>query len=167
MVPCTRCGQVKAMTEFYPRDDRPSGRTSACKACTRKNNNARDNKRDSVGTSSWERRREYFRQYQESGQRKAKVNARYRELRDAIISGYGGKCCKCGFTDRRALQVDHVNGNGRRERKELKSSATIWRKIIRAGFPPEYQILCANCNSIKMYEGREFPGWAFHSEEVA
>lgn len=67
----------------------------------------------------------------------------------------GSKCIKCGFTDKRALQIDHVNGGGTKQHRELGN----WRvyKMIRdvPGFKDEFQILCANCNWIKKSENLE------------
>src|SRR5258708_35432765 len=37
-------------------------------------------------------------------------------LRMDIITPLGGECIRCGFTDWRALQVDHVNGGWTKER---------------------------------------------------
>jgi hypothetical protein len=43
------------------------------------------------------------------------------------------------------LALDHVNGGGREERKTM-STQQIALRAIRNGFPPEYRILCHNCN---------------------
>jgi hypothetical protein len=159
---CTKCGEEKPLTEFGVRSDRGVGRFRQCKTCINARNrelgSESTKKRVLAGTSEWERRQEYFRAYQESGRRSKVVNARYRKLKDAVIEGYGGCCKKCGFSDRRAIHIDHVNGNGGEERKKT-GAAPMLRKIIKAGFPDTYQLLCANCNMIKMYENQEFPGW--------
>ena len=76
------------------------------------------------------------------------------KLRRDVIKGYGGKCVKCGFNDKRALQIDHVNGGGTKERK-LLSNHQIFLRIKKENFPTQYQILCANCNSIKRIENKE------------
>jgi hypothetical protein len=45
------------------------------------------------------------------------------------------------------LTIDHVDGNGREHRKSLGGGNSRLRlEIIRSGFPPEYQLLCYNCN---------------------
>jgi len=87
--------------------------------------------------------REYMREY----------NA---EKRMAALNILGGKCVKCGFSDPRALQIDHINGGGHSERKKIRST-TIYSKII-SNYNVEkykYQLLCANCNWIKRYENNE------------
>ena len=35
-----------------------------------------------------------------------------RKIRNEAIQAYGGKCCRCGFSDPRALQIDHKEGSG-------------------------------------------------------
>src|SRR5438094_515100 len=46
-------------------------------------------------------------------------NRNYRaKLRDDFLLVFGGKCVRCGFSDKRALQIDHVNGDGYIERKK-------------------------------------------------
>lgn len=75
------------------------------------------------------------------------------KLRRKTIEVLGGKCAKCGITDSRVLQIDHINGGGCRQ-KRTTSNTTWYRQIVK---DPEsakvvYQILCANCNWIKRYE---------------
>ncbi len=70
----------------------------------------------------------------------------------------GNKCISCGFTDKRALQIDHINGGGSKERREKPLHGTMkYKRIIEN--PTYYkdilQILCANCNWIKKFENYE------------
>lgn len=76
----------------------------------------------------------------------------YQRLREHALSFLGGECVRCGFTDPRALQIDHVNGGGTREHRTIGNSA-VYRKVL-AG-EPGYQLLCANCNWIKRAENDE------------
>ena len=68
----------------------------------------------------------------------------------------GKKCVRCGFDDIRALQIDHVNGGGRKERTRIfcNSPRRFYRAVAedREG---KYQTLCANCNQIKRAEEGE------------
>ena len=72
----------------------------------------------------------------------------------------GRKCCKCGFNDDRALQIDHINGDGKIERAHGKCNVgiTFYRKVYFSITAKEnrYQILCANCNWIKRHENEEY-----------
>jgi len=75
-------------------------------------------------------------------------------LRTKIIEKYGSKCFNPYninhgdfLNDIRCFQIDHVNGNGRKERKEIKS--TVFLKKVLADKEGNYQLLCANCNFLK------------------
>lgn len=77
-------------------------------------------------------------------------------MRKELIDFMGGKCLFCGFTDIRALQIDHVNGGGRQETKSngsLKSPRHYQEHIQKNR--ANYQLLCANCNWIKKHENQE------------
>lgn len=88
-----------------------------------------------------------------SSQAHIDANMKYnRRMRKAVITFLGGKCIKCGFSDERALQVDHIDGGGAQERKKGNSS-TFYLKILKG--TKGYQLLCANCNWIKRVENHE------------
>lgn len=98
-----------------------------------------------------------------------------KKAKNFLIDIMGGKCARCGFLDRRALQIDHVNGGGRLDRKELDSqipgglSQSRYYKIVEKSFlekENKYQILCANCNWIKRVENREFGGRKHYSQKT-
>jgi hypothetical protein len=76
------------------------------------------------------------------------------KIRHQALRILGAKCARCGFTDERALQVDHVNGNGTADKKAMNGSYGLYKAII-SGFTKPYQILCANCNWIKRHENGE------------
>ena len=79
------------------------------------------------------------------------------KLRKSTIEALGGKCVRCGFTDRRALQIDHINGGGSKERKEKGFNMEFHKHVLQSFLKKEnkYQILCANCNWIKRFEQKE------------
>ena len=99
------------------------------------------------------KRLKYFLEYRKK--HKGNTTEYNRKRRKLLLDLLGNKCVKCGFSDWRALQVDHINGGGTEERK--KTSATYWNVIIRSIKNKEnkYQLLCANCNFIKRYENNE------------
>ena len=85
-----------------------------------------------------------------------------RGLRSTIFNLLGDKCFKCGFFDKRALQIDHVFGDGHLERskstKELNiGSKSFYKRVLLSLNNNEgrYQLLCANCNWIKRHENKE------------
>lgn len=71
------------------------------------------------------------------------------------INILGGKCRNCGFDDFRALQIDHVYGDGSLDRKNFIGYKLYLRIINEPECRHNYQILCANCNWIKRHENKE------------
>ena len=72
----------------------------------------------------------------------------YAQLRDEVLAAYGGpKCVCCGTTDLDVLQIDHIDGGGTQHLKEIGHNIYAW--LRKQGFPPGYQVLCANCNTKK------------------
>ncbi len=78
----------------------------------------------------------------------------YRD-RDRAIQFLGGKCVRCGFSDHRALQIDHKKGRVKEPRQDMTCTKLYADVLINSH---KYQILCANCNWIKRHEEREVPG---------
>lgn len=76
-----------------------------------------------------------------------------REYRKLALERLGNVCVKCGYSDVRALHIDHVYGDGKSERNIRQ---TIYRKIAKGLVDmSRYQLLCANCNWIKRLENNE------------
>lgn len=87
--------------------------------------------------------------------RQAVARACRARLKDALYRQLGGVCCRCGFEDPRALQIDHIYGGGNRE--DPHRDTAYYRRVLRsvrveAG---RYQLLCANCNWIKVHQNGE------------
>lgn len=81
------------------------------------------------------------------------------ELRKRILELLGNKCKRCDFSDWRALQIDHVNGNGRTEWLRFSFNLYQYYKSILNKIQNgsnDYQCLCANCNWIKRHENHEW-----------
>ncbi len=110
-----------------------------------------------------ERLREYKRQkWQEyytrdKAQLLAKGNLQRWVMKKEVLTHYGNgicACVKCGFDDLRALTIDHINGGGHKERKQLgkgmdRGGMTFYRWLRKNGYPEGYQTLCMNCQFIK------------------
>jgi hypothetical protein len=75
-------------------------------------------------------------------------------LKNQIFDILGRKCVRCGFSDERALQIDHVNDNGYGERKKYRASRNFYLHVLKKlkEGSKDYQTLCANCNWIKKLE---------------
>lgn len=97
--------------------------------------------------------KETIERYRNSGKAKRYLNNYRNKLRIEILNFLGGACIKCNFSDPRALQVDHVNGGGKKELRTI-TSYNKYFKMIKSN-PEKYQLLCANCNWIKRVENKE------------
>jgi len=73
----------------------------------------------------------------------------YQELRDEIFGAYGRQCICCGETEPAFFCIDHISGGGRQERIRAGFGVRLWRLLKKGGFPPGYQVLCANCNQAR------------------
>jgi len=81
------------------------------------------------------------------------------KLKEIVISHYSDKsmkCQKCGFSDMRALSLDHIDGGGSKHLKEIKTNLYSW--VIKNNFPKMFQVLCMNCQWIKRCENNELYG---------
>lgn len=79
---------------------------------------------------------------------------RLQRIRIATLNGLGGKCVRCGFTDWRALQIDHLKGDGYSCPFRSRSTSKPYYDYVLA-HPCDFQVLCANCNAIKRHENGE------------
>ena len=75
-----------------------------------------------------------------------------RTLRLKALARLGNVCVRCGETDWRCLQIDHIDGGGSKEKRAI-GPAGIRRKVCKS--TKGYQLLCANCNCKKEYERDE------------
>jgi hypothetical protein len=99
----------------------------------------------------------------------ARERDRHGAFRDTLFTRLGVSACeRCGFADRRALELDHRDGGGSAHRRSLPSGSAYYRALATMGdadLRAMFQVLCANCNSIKRAEREE---WRWHrAGEVA
>jgi hypothetical protein len=107
------------------------------------------------------KRKDWQKRFREKNiERIRKNNDKYNHnARQQVIDLLGGKCIRCGFSDIRALQVDHINGGGYRELKNHNSKERLRMVVESVGNKEnKYQLLCANCNWIKRFEDKEVRG---------
>lgn len=80
-----------------------------------------------------------------------------REEKAVMFTQMGGKCVKCNFSDIRALQLDHVFGDGYKDRKHnyLRYTPKAKKELLEKHQAGILQILCANCNWIKKFNNNE------------
>jgi len=80
------------------------------------------------------------------------------KIRAAILEAYGNsKCARCGCTDTRVLDLDHIGGGGNTHRRQLGANVNFYNTLYIQGFPDKdkYRILCRNCNWIAYLEQKE------------
>jgi len=73
-------------------------------------------------------------------------------LRLTVLTAYGAACTCCGEDEEVKLALDHVDGGGREHRGGSIRGAA-YRDARDRGYPPDYQILCHNCNASKAFGG--------------
>lgn len=134
MKTCAKCKHLKPATieEFRKNKKSSDGFHSYCRPCERKwlcNTDARRAARCRYQTN----------------------------LRLKAIGKLGGKCARCGITDPRVLQIDHVKGGGCQDRKQAGGPVKFYKQVI-ADETGKYQALCANDNIIKRLENKEHGG---------
>ena len=71
--------------------------------------------------SNVERVKARHKNYRRRARQKIRLN--YSLARERVLKRLGGKCSRCEFADVRALQIDHVNNDGYKQRQEMS-----WRE---------------------------------------
>jgi hypothetical protein len=143
---CTQCRETKPETEFY----RNRGRlNSACKEC-----------RKAASRAYHHANITKVQEYRGANREQRNVSRRqwYLNLRTVAVNAYGGRCACCGESEYAFLVFDHVDGGGMRERIEnyggIRGRSGGHRFLVwlrEHGYPPEIQVLCANCNMAKHF----------------
>lgn len=130
---CTKCLQVKPLTEFVPDPARTTGVRSTCRECANKRWNDWNSKHP-----DWRKQRQF------------RVS---QKAKDAAYKAYGGYICACcGETEPIFLTIDHINNDGNKHREKI-GSQVIYYWLRDQGYPSGFQILCWNCNRAKHYNG--------------
>jgi hypothetical protein len=91
---------------------------------------------------------------------KEKRKDRYWVRKEIIFKEFENKCKHCGNSDIRVLQIDHINGGGRKEMMSFRFNGFLnhcYKQLLenKISFLKKYQLLCANCNWIKRIENKE------------
>jgi len=133
---CARCGSVRLAKHFNPDPRNRSGLDSYCRECSSR----------------------YVHDYYERNPNAKKDSNRrhYATVRNKVFDHYGWVCSCCGETEPFFLTTDHVNGNGGGHDRLLRGYA-MYKAIIDAGFPDDFQILCFNCNCGRYRNGGTCP----------
>ena len=86
-------------------------------------------------------------------ERSRELHRKTRErIRLAVLNALGGKCVRCGITDPRVLQINHLNGDGRKDKHNGFLNTNRIYKGITTGERKDLNVLCANCNILYEYD---------------
>jgi hypothetical protein len=119
------------------------------RAYTKKYNEENREERRRKGKIDGKKYREKYRE-----KNRLRNAAYWKALREKTMTALGGAVCvKCGFSDYRALHIDHKNGGGHKHVKSFTSNKAYLAYVLE--HPDKFQVLCANDNSIKRYENNE------------
>ena len=98
--------------------------------------------------------------YKNPSKQALKSKTKRDKIRDDLLAFLGGECVSCGFRDKRALQLDHINGNGYKDKKFFSDMYVGYKYYLLNPVlaNQNLQVLCANCNWIKKHENKEHCG---------
>jgi hypothetical protein len=163
---CSHCKTEKEESSFSKNRSSNDGLHWWCKECNNPYQRASYQRRR---PKALERKRAYVRIPENRLRENARKNTYYRERMTEVFELLGNRCALCPVTDKRLLQIDHVNGGGNQQRKRLNNA---WWKIIAEVTASiergehEYRLLCANCNWLAAIEnGHRKSIW--HNEALA
>lgn len=76
-----------------------------------------------------------------------------------VFQAYGNRCVCCGEATTLFLTIDHINGNGNAHRKSINrsSGAGFYSWLKQHNYPPEFQLMCYNCNMGRQRNGGTCP----------
>jgi hypothetical protein len=67
-------------------------------------------------------------------------------LKTKVIHHYGLDCYCCNESDIRFLTIDHIEGGGKKHRREIIGSTSQYQWIIDNNYPDYLRTACYNCN---------------------
>lgn len=73
---------------------------------------------------------------------------RHKQRKNDVLLKYGGRCSCCGEDYFSYLEIDHINGGGTKEIRELGGGRYL-SMLYESPIRDDLQILCANCHTAK------------------
>lgn len=93
-----------------------------------------------------DRQREYQREWVKRRRDRRKA---YRDkLRKEVLEFFGGKCVYCDCDETKALEINHVNGGGRKAATNRVGTAQYYLNILKGRVEEELELTCRVCNSV-------------------
>jgi hypothetical protein len=139
--PCTKCGIDKPVTEEFYRKNASykDGFTRQCIDCR---SEYRIEKYHSNPKPELEKGKDW------TSKNRDRVNELARLRRWSVLQHYSGEfpmCACCGEDTPQFLSLDHIDGGGNKQRRELGGGG-YWSWFKQNDYPEGYQVLCHNCN---------------------
>lgn len=156
---CSRCKQEKDISEFNKEKKNKDGLYVYCRDCQHKYYKEwfleKYKKDDNWRKKFKHKSRDYYRKNplaRREYSKKRRDNIRFEALK------YYSKneipiCACCKETEIRFLSFDHINNDGSKQRKKMKSNEVIGEWLRRNNYPDGIQVLCFNCNLSKGFYG--------------
>lgn len=151
---CGKCKKNKILEDFYVDDGQYCSPCKECRLKSRTINYANKTKeeKDILTRKSCKRQKDQ-REWINTNHLASRHIAKIR-----VFSILGTKCDCCGETIREFLSLDHVNGDGNKDKKKRKlDGGGFWARIlkeIKEECPiNKYRTLCFNCNCAKGFLG--------------
>jgi len=157
MKKCGHCRQIFNIVNFGKHSYTKSGLRNWCKQCEKQYHDKNINNtriwRKKNKDILYEKAKKYWIKNKD---RFIYIKNAYRlKLKTECFNAYGGCLCKCcGEKELAFLSIDHINNDGAKERKKLKTvggGANFYRYLKRHNYPDKhrYQVLCMNCQTGK------------------
>lgn len=159
---CAKCSETKPLNEFGTDRHAPDGLNRRCHDCRRQADRDRYAANPEAGRESTRRwraadpeasrkaTRESMRRWMAANPEAVRDHGRrwYVTYKSPVFDHYGHECTCCGTSER--LTIDHVNGDGKAHREQLRGgSPALYRWLIKNDFPEGFQVLCLRCNQSK------------------
>lgn len=143
---CRKCQLEKPLTCWTKHGSTADRLQAYCNDC--RNQQRREARKQKLGCYATE----YADNRDEHLLRCRKLYYRYKEqVFSHYCNGTEYSCKHCGFTDMRALSVDHMAGDGADHRRGGTGSS-LYKWLVHHNFPEGFQVLCMNCQWIKRYD---------------
>ena len=97
---------------------------------------------------AWRKSRKESQSYDIEEERR-KWREQHKKVREKAMEHLGGKkCSNCGCSDFSVLEINHINGGGRKALK-IKQNRQLYRDIVNDKVElSEYNVLCRICNAL-------------------
>lgn len=155
---CARCGQTFSYDSGYRKycsSCRPDSLREKQRLAMRKYYKLNPQRMRETVKHAMAKNPEYYR----TAQREYGFRFRENVILTALGHYSGGKlqCACCGEAELDFLTIDHISGNGNKERLKVMGRMgggyRFYDWLIKNGFPAGYQVLCMNCNLSKGKHG--------------